>query len=326
MSGRGLGHTGGTIDKLEAIPGYNTSLSSEEFFHQVRTVGIAVISQSGNLAPADKKLYALRDVTATVDSIPLITSSIMGKKLASGAKSIVLDVKYGSGAFLKTPEDAEILADKMVAIGNLSKRRVAALITNMDSPLGYAIGNSLEVKEAISVLKNEGPKDLTEICIELCAAMAHLSLEIPVEDARKKAWESLRCGLAFKKFKEWISAQGADRCYAENPNLLPEAKCSKEIKIQENGFISFMDSEAIGLSCVALGAGRRQKEDSIDFGAGIILSKKTGDKVKKGDTVATLYAETYEKIEEAESMLVKAITVSDTPPKELPLIHKVILN
>lgn len=326
MSGRGLGHTGGTIDKLESIPGYKTALSPDEFFEQVRKVGISVIGQSGNLAPADKKLYALRDVTATVDSIPLITSSIMGKKLASGAKSIVLDVKYGSGAFLKTPKEAEILADKMVTIGNLSGRQVGALITNMDLPLGYAIGNALEVKEAVSVLRGSGPSDLTAICIELSAAMAHLSLNIPINDARSKAKSALSSGLAFEKFKDWISAQGADEIYAENTDLLPSAEESRKIIAEDDGYIAYMDAEAIGLACVSLGAGRRKKNDSIDFGAGIILEKKTGDCVKKGDTLATLYAKTQKLLDEGEAIFKEAVTVSESSPKLHPLIYKTILR
>ena len=325
MSGRGLGHTGGTVDKLESFAGYRVMLTPEEFKKQVKDIGVAVVGQSGNLAPADKKLYALRDVTATVDSIPLITSSIMGKKLPSGAKSIVLDVKYGSGAFMKTPRDAETLAENMVKIGRLAGRNTAALITDMDTPLGYAIGNSLEVKEAIMTLSGKGPKDLTEICISLAAAMAHLALGISYADAERRAKELLYSGVALAKFKEWISAQGGDTSFIDNPDKFASARYQKEIKCDTDGYVSYMDAEKVGLSAMELGAGRKTKDDKIDYSAGIVLAKKTGDRVKPGDTLATLYSSREELISEAEKLILEAYGFSDTVPVSQKLIYKTLL-
>lgn len=324
MSGRGLGHTGGTVDKLESFPGYNVSISPESFKRQIREIGIAVISQSGNLAPADKKLYALRDVTATVDSIPLITSSIMGKKLASGAHTIVLDVKCGSGAFVKSERDAEILAKKMVDIGNCSNRRTAALITDMGAPLGFAVGNILEVKEAISTLRGSGPEDLTEICVSLAATMAHLALGIPFDDAKLRAQNILNCGAAYEKFKEWISAQGGDARLADNPELFPKAEFEYEIKATRDGYISKMNAELIGNAAMELGAGRRTKDDKIDHTAGIILHKKSGDSVRAGDTLATLYTNSSQEIDTAESIFLSSLSYSDKKPETKPLIYKII--
>jgi len=324
MSGRGLGHTGGTVDKLEAFPGFNTSPEIGKFFDQVERVGVAVIGQSADLAPADKKLYALRDVTATVDSIPLITSSIMSKKLAAGSRSIVLDVKYGSGSFMKTAEDAELLARKMVDIGRAAGRNIAALITNMDLPLGYAIGNSLEVKEAVSVLRGKGPSDLKEICTALAANMVSLARNIPIEEATALVTDSLDTGRAFLKFKEWIGAQGTDEKYAEAPELLPEAKTVKEILSPKDGYIYSMDAEQIGIASVGLGAGRRTKSDAIDHSAGIILLKKTGDRVCRGQTVARLYTNKEESLDEAEQILLRAIEIRDVAPILSPLVHKVV--
>ena len=325
MSGRGLGHTGGTVDKLESFDGYRVTLSEEEFRRQVEDIGLAVIGQSGNLAPADKKLYALRDVTATVDSIPLITSSIMGKKLPSGAKSIVLDVKYGSGAFMKTPEDAEVLAENMVKIGRLAGRNTAALITNMDTPLGFAVGNSLEVKEAIETLCGKGPSDLTEICISLAAAMAHLSLGISYKQAVERARELLFSGAAKSKFKEWIGAQGGDTALIDTPDKFESAKHEKTLKCDTDGFIFAMDAEKIGLAAMELGAGRKTKEDKIDYSAGIILRKKTGDRVKRGEVLATLYSSAPGLIEEAEKLLLDAYSFSDTPREKEKLIYKILI-
>lgn len=324
MSGRGLGHTGGTIDKLESFPGYNASLTSDEFFDQVRRTGIAVTGQSGNLAPADKKLYALRDVTATVDSIPLITSSVMGKKLASGAGTIVLDVKYGSGSFMKTAEDAEKLASKMVEIGKLCGRRVAALITSMDTPLGHAIGNILEVKEAISTLRGEGPSDFTEVCLSLASNIVHLALGITPEEARERAKTAIKDGSAYGKFVEWISAQGGDASLAKNPEAFPTAKYVYEIKAPCDGFIVRTDAEKIGLSSVALGAGRKTKDSPVDYSAGIILSKKTGDAVKRGEVVARLYANSEECFADAEGIFNSGIEYGDNKPVGARLIHGII--
>lgn len=322
MSGRGLGHTGGTVDKLESFPGYTTSLSSAEFLDTVRRIGVSVVGQSGNLAPADKKIYALRDVTATVDSIPLIASSIMGKKLAAGAHSIVLDVKCGSGSFMKTPGEAEELARAMVDIGNKNGRAVSALITNMDAPLGSAIGNILEVREAIDTLRGRGPSDLRDICIALAAEMAHLSLGIDLETAHSKAAEALSGGVALVKFKEWISAQGGDVSYIDESEKFDTARYTAELKASEDGYITAMDTERIGLAAVALGAGRAAKDDAIDFTAGIILKKKTGDAVKRGDTLALLCSSCEEKLAAAEEDLRAAITVGDAKPAEIPLIIK----
>lgn len=324
MSGRGLGHTGGTIDKLEALPGYNVSLNSDEFLDTVGRIGIAVVGQSGNLAPADKKIYALRDVTATVDSLPLIASSIMGKKLAAGAHSIVLDVKFGSGSFMKTPEDAEALARCMVEIGRQNGRAVSALITNMDAPLGYAVGNALEVKEAIATLRCDGPSDLTEICLALASEMAHLALGISRNEATARAKDALSSGRAFEKFKEWIAAQGGDAYYLDNPDKLPEAPFKAEITATEDGFISSMDTERIGLSSVILGAGRKTKSDAIDLSAGIVLAKKTGGRVLTGDLIATVYASDKERLAAGKEELSLAIKIGNEPPVATPLILSTI--
>lgn len=322
MSGRGLGHTGGTVDKLESFPGYATSLSSAEFLDTVRRIGVSVVGQSGNLAPADKKIYALRDVTATVDSIPLIASSIMGKKLAAGAHSIVLDVKCGSGSFMKTPGEAEELARAMVDIGNKNGRAVSALITNMDAPLGSAIGNILEVREAIDTLRGRGPSDLRDICIALAAEMAHLSLGIDHKTAHSRAAEALSGGAALAKFREWISAQGGDVSYVDDPERFDTAGYTAELKAIDDGYITAMDTERIGLASAALGAGRAAKGDAIDFTAGILLKKKTGDSVRRGDTIALLCSSCERGLATAKADLQSAITVGDARPEEIPLIIK----
>ena len=324
MSGRGLGHTGGTVDKLESFPGFDTSLTPEKFFSQVREHGIAVIGQSGNLAPADKKLYALRDVTATVDSIPLITSSIMSKKLAAGSNSIVLDVKCGSGAFMREPEDAETLATKMVEIGKRCGRNMAALITNMDIPLGFAIGNSLEVKEAYSILSGAGPADLREVCVELATNMVSLALSYTAEEARDKVVDAIESGKAKAKFTEWIIAQGGDPTLAANPAALPESKIKHEVKATSCGYISKMNAEEIGVSSVILGAGRETKDSVIDHSAGIILVKKLGDKVEIGDTLAVLHTNNKDAIPAAEAKFIGAISMSDNQVEVGKLIYKTI--
>ncbi len=326
MSGRGLGHTGGTIDKLESVSGYKINLSPDEFTRQVKEIGIAVVGQTKNLAPADKKLYALRDVTGTVDSIPLITSSIMGKKLASGSKSIVLDVKCGSGAFVKTLSDAEALGRSMVNIGELSKRRVSAVITDMDTPLGFAIGNILEVKEAIETLLGNGPRDLTEICITLAASMAHLALDISLDEAKRQARHLLDTGMAYEKFKAWIEAQGGDVRLIENPELFPTAEIEYTLTAKNDGYIAKMDAEKIGLSAMKLGAGRETKDAEIDYTAGIRLMKKTGDYVKCGDTLAYFYTNNESAISDAEELFFSSITYSDTKPEMAPLIYKIITD
>ncbi len=323
MSGRGLGHTGGTVDKLEAFPGYNVSLSPSEFLDTVERIGVSVVGQSGNLAPADKKIYALRDVTATVDSLPLIASSIMGKKLAAGAHSIVLDVKFGSGSFMKTPEDAEALARAMVEIGRKNGRAVSALITNMDAPLGLAVGNTLEVCEAIDTLRGHGPEDLTEICVALASEMVRLSLGISAEEARPLTLEALSSGAAYEKFKEWIAAQGGDVSYADAPDKFNCAPYRSDLLASSDGYISTMDTERIGLASVALGAGREAKDDAIDQVAGIVFAKKTGDAVTRGDRIATLFASSKLKLAKGVRELEAAITVGDKP-SELPLIMSII--
>ncbi len=320
MSGRGLGHTGGTVDKLEAIPGYRTTLSADEFLNQVERVGLAIIGQSGNLAPADKKLYALRDVTATVESLPLITSSIMSKKLAAGSHNIVLDVKVGSGAFMKTKEDAEKLAGEMVKIGRACGRRVSALITNMDTPLGNAVGNALEVKEAVSVLKNECHGDLREVCLALAAEMVALVKNIPVEEAKALAEQTLTNGTAFAKMKEWVQAQGGDVRVLDDTSLFPTATHRYEVKSDRDGYLTGMNAEEIGLISVLLGAGRASKEDVIDPAAGIILHKKTGDRVKAGEVLCTLYTERAAVPEDAVKRYLAAVTVENRKPEPTPLI------
>ena len=324
MSGRGLGHTGGTVDKLESFPGYRTSLSPDAFIDQVKRIGIAVIGQSGNLAPADKRLYALRDVTATVDSIPLITSSIMGKKLAAGSRSIVLDVKYGSGSFMKSAEDAERLARNMVEIGYMRGRRVSALITNMDVPLGHAVGNILEVKEAISVLAGEGPADLREVALSLASEMVRLSLGEEALTARRMCEDAISSGKALAKLVEWIGEQGGDASYARDPSRFPAAKLVREVKAPSSGYICSMDTERIGLASVSLGAGRVTKDDAIDFTAGIIIEKKTGDAVCAGEVIARLYSSSEDRLDEGERAYLAALDFSEGAPEELPLIHNVI--
>ena len=324
MSGRGLGHTGGTVDKLESFPGFDTSLPPDKFFQQVRSHGIAVIGQSGNFAPADKKLYALRDVTATVDSIPLITSSIMSKKLAAGSASIVLDVKCGSGAFMREPEDAETLATKMVEIGKLCGRNMAALITNMDIPLGYAIGNSLEVKEAYDVLSGRGPADLREVCIELATNMVSLSLGIEPDEAKARVIDAIESGKGRAKFAEWIVAQGGDAALAADPHSLPESSIKYEIKATKSGYISKMNAEEIGVASVILGAGRETKDSVIDHSAGIVLVKKLGDKVEAGDTLAVLHTNNPAAIPAAESKFLGALSFSDSEVELGKLIYKIV--
>lgn len=324
MSGRGLGHTGGTVDKLESIPGYKTTLSGDDFISQVERVGMAIIGQSGNLTPADKKLYALRDVTATVDSIPLIVSSIMSKKIAAGSHNIVLDVKCGSGAFMKTLDDAEILANEMVKIGKGCGRNTAALITDMDRPLGSAVGNSLEVIEAVQVLKGELDNDLKEVCVSLASELISLVLSVSHCEALTMVNNALNSGKAFEKMKEWIFAQGGDVSFIENTDKFPKAESVYNVLADSDGYISSMDTEKIGLASVILGAGRENKEASIDFSAGIMLYKKTGDKISKGEKLATLFTNNKMSLEDAEKMYRSALFVSSVNPERKPLIYKVI--
>ena len=324
MSGRGLGHTGGTIDKLEAIEGFCTSLSPEAFIDNVKKHGICVVGQTGDLAPADKMIYALRDSTATVGSMPLIASSIMSKKLAAGASCIVLDVKTGSGAFMKNPEDAEELSRKMVDIGKKAGRRVAAVISDMDTPLGKNIGNSLEVIEAVEVLEGKGSADLKEVCLVLAGNLVALAEGISAEEGYKKASDELESGRALQKFKEFVASQGGSLRQIENPDLFPKAQYRHDVIATESGYITKMNAEMIGSSSVILGAGRVKKDDTIDFAAGIILHKKTCDKVEKGEALATLYTNDAESVADAEKLFLEAITINSNKTEPAPLIYKVI--
>ena len=324
MSGRGLGHTGGTVDKLESITGYNTTLTNEEFLNQVENVGLAIIGQSGNLTPADKKLYALRDVTATVDSIPLITSSIMSKKLAAGSHNIVLDVKAGTGAFMKTLDDAEALAEQMVKIGKSCNRNIAAVITDMNSPLGNAIGNSLEVIEAVKVLKGEVKNDLYEVSVQLATLMLSLCFGWSEAEAEEKVISAIENGSAFSKMKEWIKAQGGDEKLLEDTSLFDEAEFAYEVKSDEAGYIDCFDTEKIGLVSVRLGAGREKKGDSIDYSAGIILKKKCSDYVSKGDTLAVFFTNNESSLKDAELLFKDSLIISSEKREKRPLIYKII--
>ena len=314
MSGRGLGHTGGTVDKMESVPGTRTSLDRQEFFDQVNRIGISVIGQSGNLAPADKKIYALRDVTATIGCVPLIASSIMSKKLAAGSDCILLDVKTGNGAFMKTLDGSIQLAQAMVAIGAHNGRKVAALITDMDTPLGYNIGNSLEVIESVEVLKGRGPADLTEVCYQLAANMLLLAGKGTLAECRKMAEEAVASSAAYEKLKQMFAAQGGDVSVLDDPDKFAKAKYSREIRADQSGWLYATNTEMIGNASVLLGAGRIKKEDTIDFAAGIVLHKKAGDRVEKGDLLATFYAEDEGKFASAEEMYRGALTFRDEKP------------
>ncbi|MBR1377399.1 MAG: pyrimidine-nucleoside phosphorylase [Bacilli bacterium] len=290
MSGKGLGFTGGTIDKLDSIPHFKTSISKDEFIRQVNDINISIISQTGNIAPADKKIYAIRDITATVSSIPLIASSIMSKKIAAGDKNILLDVKVGSGAFMKTKKDATELATKMVNIGKNLGKNMMAIITNMDEPLGNNIGNSLEVIEAIEILKGKGNKDLRELCIILASNMVMLSKDISYDEANKMVIDSIKSGKALDKFREFVHYQYGDPNIINNYDLLPKSKYSYEVIATKSGYITKINSEEIGKIANILGAGRNTMDDKIDYGAGIIMHKKLNDRVKKGEVIATLYS------------------------------------
>ncbi len=326
MSGRSLGHTGGTIDKIESIPGISTTIDRDKFFDIVKEIGISIIGQSGNIVPADKKLYALRDVTATVESIPLIASSIMSKKIASGADCILLDVKAGSGAFMKNIDDALELAECMVSIGENVGRKTIALVTNMDKPLGNAIGNSLEIVEVCNVLKNNGPEDLTGICIDLAANMLYLANKGDLSVCYKLAKESLESGRAFSKFKEMIIAQGGDISVIENQNNFIKSNLREEVLSNKEGYIYSMDTEKCGIASMMLGAGRETKESTIDYNAGIVLNRKVGDYVKVGDKIATLYASTTDKISRGKDMLLDSINISKEKPNNMPIIYARVTN
>ena len=321
MSGRGLGHTGGTIDKLESIPGYRTDLSMDEFVDTVNNTGLCVIGQTGNLTPADKKLYALRDVTATVDSIGLIASSVMSKKIAAGSDGIVLDVTTGSGAFMKETEDAKELARLMIKIGKNAGRKMAALVTDMDEPLGFAIGNSIEVIEAIETLKGNGPKDLVYVCVELAAAMLYLGDKGSIEECRELAREAISTGMALEKLKEMVKAQGGDAGVIENTEYFQKASVAYEVKSARSGYISKMDARQIGVCAMMLGAGRETKDSVIDLSAGIRLCKKTGDYVAAGETLAVFYTNNLETVHKTEATFLEAFEYSMEAVDKRELIY-----
>lgn len=321
MSGRGLGHTGGTIDKLESIPGLKTNIEREKFLEIVKNIGVSVIGQSGDLDPADKKLYALRDVTATIDSIPLIASSIMSKKIAAGADCILLDVKIGSGAFMKTIPDAINLAKTMVSIGEHVGKKTLALVTNMDVPLGRAVGNSLEVIEACETLRGRGPKDLEALCIELSTNMMYLAKLGSISKCRAMAKKAIEDGSALKKLKDMVAAQGGDASILEDYSGFKQAKFKYEVKAEKNGYIKSINTESCGRVAMILGAGRETKDSNIDFSAGIFLNKKVEEQINCGEVLATLYSDDIKKCKSAEKILLNAIKVSDTPPNHTQLIY-----
>lgn len=325
MSGRGLGHTGGTIDKLESIKGFHVELTKEQFIDLVNRDKIAVMSPSGNLTPADKKLYALRDVTGTVNSIPLIASSIMSKKIAAGADAIVLDVKTGDGAFMKTEKDAEELAHAMVRIGNRVGRKTVAVISDMSQPLGFAVGNALEVKEAIETLQGKGPDDLTELVLTLGSQMVLLAQKAKTADeARNMLTEAIKNGKAVAKFREFLENQGGDSSIVDDTARLPQAKYKIELPAPKSGFISRMIADEIGVATMLLGAGRATKEDTIDLAVGIVLHKKVGDKVEKGESLLTIYSD-QENIDEIKTKLLDNIFIDKTAVKPV-LIHEIITD
>ncbi|EGQ0288408.1 pyrimidine-nucleoside phosphorylase [Staphylococcus pseudintermedius] len=311
MSGRGLGHTGGTIDKLESVEGFHVEISEEAFVKLVNEDKVAVIGQTGNLTPADKKIYALRDVTATVNSIPLIASSIMSKKIAAGADAIVLDVKTGNGAFMKTVEDAEQLAHAMVKIGNQVGRQTMAIISDMSQPLGRAIGNALELQEAIDTLKGEGPEDLTELVLTLGSQMVVLAQKAKdLDEARGMLQEVIDNGKALEKFKTFLSNQGGDASVVDEPSKLPTAQYQFELPAKRSGVVSEMIANEIGIASMMLGAGRQTKEDVIDLAVGLVLNKKVGDRVEEGESLLTIYANS-EDVEQVKQKLYDNITISD---------------
>lgn len=324
MSGRGLGHTGGTIDKLEAIEGFNTTLSDADFIKQVNDIGFAIVGQSRQFAPADKKLYALRDVTATVDSMPLIAASIMGKKLAADDDCIVLDVKTGSGSFMKSIEDSKTLAKLMVDIGKNAGKKIVALITNMDRPLGYAIGNSLEVIEAVETLNGHGPEDFTEVCLTLAGYMLSLASKGSVEECREMAKGAIKDGSALAKFRQTVAAQGGNAALVDDTANFAKAKYSYPVKSATRGYICQVNTEAYGLASLALGAGRNTMEDNIDYSAGIILKRKTGDFVDAGEELATLYSNDKSKFAVAEKLLISATQLQEKKPQEEPLVYCIV--
>ena len=323
MSGRGLGHTGGTIDKLESVPGFHVEISEEKFMELVNKNKVAVVGQSGDLTPADKKIYALRDVTGTVNSLPLIASSIMSKKIASGADAIVLDVKVGAGAFMKTPEDAEKLARAMVTIGNLAGRKTMAIIPDMSQPLGRAVVNTLEVEEAIETLKGNGPKDLEELCLVLGAQMVYLGGGADsLEAAKELLKEKLTNGEALEKFKVFLAAQDGNPNVVDDYSLMPQARITKDVRATESGYVTEITADDIGVAAMKLGAGRETQDSIIDLAAGLMLHKKVDDYVEKGDVIVTLYAN-FDDTSEAEKMIQQAYHYGKEKVEPV-LIHKII--
>lgn len=325
MSGRGLGHTGGTIDKLESFTGFRTDISTDQFVENVNTIGVSIMGQTANLAPADKKLYALRDVTATVDNMSLIASSIMSKKLAAGSDAIVLDVKTGSGAFMKKKEDAKALAKAMVTIGKMAGRKTIAVITDMDQPLGYAVGNALEVKEAIDTLKGNGPEDFTKLCFTLGSYMLIAGdIAKNEEEAHSMLKEAVDSGRAYEKFVEFIKAQGGDIRQIQNTELLPRATIEVPVYANEEGYVSKIVCDEVGICSLILGGGRENKESEIDLSVGLILHKKVGDFVTKATPIATIYGNSEEKIIAAKERLLKAYSFSDENVEKRALIQGII--
>jgi len=324
MSGKGLGFTGGTIDKLESIPDFSVTMSKDAFIKQINEIGCCIISQSGNLTPADKKIYALRNLTTTVDSIPLICSSIMSKKLAMGADCILLDVKYGYGAFMKTPEEASVLANLMVDVGKEAGKNCRAVITNMNAPLGSAVGNALEVKEVIQMLRGESRNQLTELSLALSAQMLTLSGKGDVITCRQMAENALTSGKALEKFAQMVEAQGGNAHVVDNLSLLPESRVNRTISARNDGFITEIHSEEVGLACLGLGAGRTADNPNIDRGAGVVFHHFVGDYVPKGEPLFTVYGQTENICEIACNRIMKAIRLKDAPAVLTPMIYQII--
>lgn len=325
MSGRGLGHTGGTIDKLESFEGFSVEITKEQFIEEVNTKKLAIMSQTADLAPADKKLYALRDVTGTVENISLISSSIMSKKIAAGADCIVLDVKVGDGAFMKSYEDAKALAEAMVSIGKSVGRKTTAVISDMDQPLGFAIGNALEVKEALDTLKGKGPEDLLELCLTVGSEMVVLANKANNrEEARKMLIKTIDDGSALDKFKQFIVAQGGNGEQVDNPELLPKAKYIEAVNSDRTGYITKINAQNLGRIAMELGAGRATKEENVDLAVGIVLNKKRGDKVSEGEVIAYIHADHKERISKAKTDILDNYTINETQGTEMPLIYDII--
>ena len=327
MSGRGLGHTGGTIDKLESFSGFSTAISEQQFKENVNRIGIAIMGQTADLAPADKKLYALRDVTATVDNMSLIASSIMSKKLAAGADAIVLDVKTGSGAFMKTEADSFALAREMVRIGNGAGRKTIAVVSDMDQPLGYAVGNALEVREAIETLKGNGPEDFVELCMTLGSYMLVAGGKAADQEAAERILrEVIANGSALEKLAEFVAAQGGDRELVYHPERLPQASIAQEIESPADGYIQRIVCDEIGICSLLLGGGRETKESEIDLSVGLVLHRKVGDAVKKGETLATIYANDQAKLDAARERFLRAYTIDRNPVEKKPLIKGIVME